>query len=398
MSVNNMTFEQIATVLNAVNEQATGAGAIDMVNTSDFVSVAQTVLKAGYDPVINAITQVIGRNIFSNRPYNRKFKGLEMDRSRWGAITRKFSPVDLVAENAIRFTMDDGDHPDMFEVNKPDILQTNFYGQNVFDIQLRSIFRDQLDSAFRGPEQFGEFYAMITQNFNDVREQTIENMSRMTLSNMIAGKIAQAAGGNNTGVIYLIDEYNSATGSSVTDQTVFSDANFNSFARWLAGFVETLAGRMSERSGEYQTQITGKTINRHTPLEDLRVYLYAPLFNMIKTRVMTDAFNQDNLKIADTEMVNYWQSIQTPDTINVTPVYMDVDGTLETADSEIEQAGVVGVLFDRDAMGINIKSEWEATSPFEARGGYWNPWYHMDVQYTNDYTEKCAVLLLDSAE
>ena len=390
MSVNNMTFEQIATVLNAVNAQATGASPVAMVNTSDFVSVAQTVLKAGYDPVINAISQVIGRNIFSNRPYNRKFKGLEMDRSRWGAITRKFSPVDLVAENAIRFTMADGTHPDMFEVNKPDILQTNFYGQNVFDIQLRSIFRDQLDSAFQGPDQFGEFYAMLTQNFNDVREQTIENMSRMTIANMAAGKITAT-----NGVIHLITQYNSDTGSSVTATTVYSDANFNSFARWLAGYVETLAGRMSERSGEYQIQITGKTINRHTPLEDLRVYLYAPLFNMIKTRVMTDAFNQDNLKIADTEMLNYWQSIDTPDTINVTPVYLQADGTLATAASPVNEDGVVGILFDRDAMGINIKSEWQATSPFEARGGYWNPWYHMDVQYTNDYTEKCAVLVMD---
>lgn len=390
MAVNNMTFEQIATVLNEVNAQATGASPVAMVNTSDFVSVAQTVLKAGYDPVINAISQVIGRNIFSNRPYNRKFKGLEMDRSRWGAITRKFSPVDLVAENAIRFTMADGTHPDMFEVNKPDILQTNFYGQNVFDIQLRSIFRDQLDSAFSGPDQFGEFYAMLTQNFNDVREQTIENMSRMTIANMAAGKITA-----NNGVIHLISEYNAATGSNVTATTVYSDANFNSFARWLAGYVETLAGRMSERSGEYQIQITGKTINRHTPLEDLRVYLYAPLFNMIKTRVMTDAFNQDNLKIADTEMVNYWQSIETPDTINVTPVYLQADGTLATASAAVSTSGVVGILFDRDAMGINIKSEWEATSPFEARGGYWNPWYHMDVQYTNDFTEKCAVLVMD---
>lgn len=389
MSVNNMSFEQIATVLNAVNAQATGAAPVAMVNTSDFVSVAQTVLKAGYDPVINAISQVIGRNIFSNRPYNRKFKGLEMDRSRWGAITRKFSPVDLVAENAIRFTMADGTHPDMFEVNKPDILQTNFYGQNVFDIQLRSIFRDQLDSAFSGPDQFGEFYAMLTQNFNDVREQTIENMSRMTINNMIAGKMEA-----DNGVIYLIQEYNDATGSNVTASTVYSDANFNSFARWLAGFVETLAGRMSERSGEYQIQITGKTINRHTPLEDLRVYLYAPLFNMIKTRVMTDAFNQDNLKIADTEMVNYWQSINAPDTITVKPVYMQNDGTLTSPENQISAFGIVGVLFDRDAMGINIKSEWQATSPFEARGGYWNPWYHMDVQFTNDFTEKCAVLVM----
>lgn len=393
MSVNGMTFEQISTVLNSVNQQATGASPIAITNTADFVSVANTTLQAGYDAVIGAISQVISRNIYSIRPYDRKFRGFEMDRSRWGSITRKFSPIDVTPENAIRFEMEDGSHPDMFKVNKPKILQTNFYGQNVFDIQLRSIFRDQLDAAFSGPDQLGEFYTMLTQNFRDVREQTIENMSRMTINNMIAGKISA-----NNGVIHLITEYNNATGSSVTASNVYSDENFNSFARWLAGFVETLTGRMSERSGEYQMQIMDKTINRHTDLEDLKVYLYAPLFNMIKTRVMTDAFNQDNLKVTDTEMINYWQSIKTPDTIEVNPVYLNASGNYVNSETSVTQAGVVGVLFDRDAMGINIKSEWQALAPFEARGGYWNNWYHMDIQFTNDYTEKCVVLLMDEEQ
>ena len=94
MSVNNMNFEQASSLLNAVHEQVTGQKAIQPTNTADFVSLATTTLKAGYDPVLNAITQMVGKTIFSSRPYNRKFRGIQMDSQRWGAITRKLQVVD----------------------------------------------------------------------------------------------------------------------------------------------------------------------------------------------------------------------------------------------------------------------------------------------------------------
>ena len=79
MAVNTLSFSQLATILNAVNRQATGIDNITPTNVGEFVSVAQTTLLTGYDNVITAVSQVLSRTIFSTRPYNRKFKGLDRD-------------------------------------------------------------------------------------------------------------------------------------------------------------------------------------------------------------------------------------------------------------------------------------------------------------------------------
>ena len=99
MSVNTMDFNQLSTVLNELQEQVTGRKEIAPVNTQEFVTVAKTVLNAGYDPVLNAINQMITKTIFSIRPYNRKFAGLQVDNQRWGAITRKINIADKPFED-----------------------------------------------------------------------------------------------------------------------------------------------------------------------------------------------------------------------------------------------------------------------------------------------------------
>ena len=94
-----MSFEQAATLLNAINQQVTGRASIAPTDTSGFVSMATTTLQAGYDPVIQAISQIVGKTIFSVRPYSRKFAGLQVDNQKFGAITRKLSIADKDFEN-----------------------------------------------------------------------------------------------------------------------------------------------------------------------------------------------------------------------------------------------------------------------------------------------------------
>ena len=64
MGVNDMQFNQLATVLNSIVGQATGQAQITPVDESQFISVAQVGLKTGYDPLITAVSQVLSRTIF----------------------------------------------------------------------------------------------------------------------------------------------------------------------------------------------------------------------------------------------------------------------------------------------------------------------------------------------
>ena len=389
MSVNTMSFEDASAILNNIRKQVTGeTNTIAPLTTADFVSVATTVLQAGYDPVLNAITQMVSRTIFSIRPYNRKFGGIKMDSEQWGAIVRKLSIADKDFDQDVRFELVDGQSEDMYKVNKPNILQTNFYGQNVYEKNY-TIFKDQLDNAFSGPAEFGRFMAMVVQNVSDMIEQAHESIARMTIGNFVGGKIA-----SSNSVKHLLTEYASDTGVTLTAITVYDPANFPDFCKWLFAKIATWTSLMTERSIEFQINVTGKEINRHTPYDMQKVYIYAPIMNALKARVLADTFHPEFIDYSDIESVNFWQNIEDPMTLDVVPSYMDVDGTIVTA-AEQNIDNLVGVIFDRDALGFTTVNEWSATTPLNAKGGYWNTFHHFTERWYNDFTEKGIVLLLD---
>ena len=387
-NVNDMGFNQLATVLNSITEEVTGRKALTPTNTGEFISVAQKTLKAGYDPVLGAINQMITRTIFSNRPYERKFAGLQVSNQRFGSITRKLSIADKPFENDGRFEIVDGQAIDHWKTNLPNVLQMNFYGENVFE-KSTTIFRDQLDAAFTGPDQFGEFISMQLDNVSNMIEQAHESTARSTIANFIGGKIAA-----NNGVIHLLTEYNTKTGLSLTAQTVYQPENFKPFMEWVFSRIEELSMLMSERTSLFQIEVTGKPIIRHTPRSYQKVYLYAPAKAAIDARVLTNEYHDNYLKFADNEGVTFWQNPLSPDSISVTPTYLTADGSL-TVGENTEQANIFGVMFDRDAMGYTVMNQWTASTNMNAKGGYINSYWHFTEKYWNDFTEKGIILLLD---
>lgn len=388
-------FNDAATLLTSIVNQATGKSILTPTTLTDFVSVGTTALSAGYDPLLNAVSQVLGRTIFSIRPYSEKFSGLRADDVRWGNHVRKLKIADSAWERDQRYYeaasdfLDNGDTVDMYAINKPDVLQLNFYGQNVFQRHI-TMFRDQLDVAFRDPDELMRFAAMVTQNMSDQLAQARESTARAALANMIGGK--NAIGGDN--VIHLISEYNAATGQSLTATTVNDPANYATFIRWVYGFIATLSDRFTERSVVYQQNVTGKEISQHTPKDKQKLYISAPMLNRMNAEVRSITFNAEMLGLGEVESVGYWQSINSPLSVSVTPSYMDTDGTIATAAAQ-SVTNIFGILFDEDAVMLQQVNEWSAPTPFNAAGGYTNMYYHASHRYLNDFTEKAVLLLMD---
>lgn len=407
-SVNDMVVNQAGTILTSLVQQATGQTVIKPTNSTEFVSVATTALKMGVDPIINAMSQMWGRTIFSQRPYSRRFKGLEMDMTRWGNVTRKLSVADKPVEDDARFTWPvgyaadqtpasgDGQSVDMFALNKPDILQTNFYGQSVYENSY-TIFRDNLDTAFTGPEEFLRFISMVGQNRADKLEQYRDTVGRGLLANYAGALLAEAQASR---VIHLLAEYNTLTDQQLTAQTVYQPDNFAPFMRWVYSRIRSLMELMRERSQMFQTVVNAKPVMRHTPPDRLKLYMYAPAMEMIKAMVAAETFHDDLIRYTDYESVTFWQSIEKPDSISVNPVYTGTDGSVKTkvgdsASAGIEQAGIFGIMFDEDALGYAQVNAWNQLTPFNAKGGYWNDFDHVNFRTMQDMTEKGILLLLD---
>ena len=402
MSVNTINFEQMSTVLTSIVQQATGQTVITPTNTAEFVSVANTALSLGNDIVMNAITNVLARTIFAIRPYSAKFAGLEKDLPRWGAYMRKLSIADSdwQDDEAYKYPVKydatqtvptgDGLAVDQWKIKKPNILQTNFYGSAVYADHI-TITEKQLESAFKSPDELGSFISLIMTNFSNRLEMSRDGVARGLLANMIGALVTE---NDANRVVHLLTEYNAETELSLTAKTVYQPANFPAFMKWVYARIAQISDLMTENSLMYQTVISGKPILRHTPQQNQKVYLYSPARHQIEARVLADTFHDNYLRYADVESVNFWQSIKTPDAVNVTPVYTNTSGAVTTGQA-VTQGAVFGLMFDEDAMGYAYLDRRMVSTVENASGLYRNVFLHAQIRAFMDNSEKAVLLLLD---
>ena len=391
MAANTLSYNAIGVLVSQIVSQATGRAAMIPTNTSDFVAVANTGLLAGYDNLMGAISQVLSRTIIANRPYTRKFKGLEADNIRWGNHVRKISYVDRDWEDGARLPIANGVPVEDQAPTLDEVLQTNFYGQNDYQIAW-TLFANQLDVAFRGPDEFGSFITGKLQNISDQVEQKHESLARMTLANLMAGVYTL---NNSDQVVHLLTEYNAVTGLSLTAITVMQPANFPAFIKWVYSRIAEISSKLTERTQIFHQNVTSKEVSRHTPYARQRVYMYAPTRYQVDARVLADTFHDTYLDQAVTESVNFWQSIDTPDEIDVTPTYMDATGALVTPGSSVNVKNILGCIVDEEALGYTVVNQRSTSAPYNGNGEYQNFWLKFTDRYYNDFTENAVLLLLD---
>lgn len=389
MAGGDLNIVQISTLLNTILGQAR-LNTAAVVDTSSFISVAQTALKCAPDVLLESISQMFtNRDIISIRPYTRKFRGLERTAMEWGNAVRKLNYVDSPMEENPAWELTDGESVDMYTVKTTDILQTNFYGQATWEQEF-SVFDYQLNIAFANPYSFQAFMSGMYQNKADQREQAHESLARATILNLIGGVLL----GNTTdGNVKVLTLYNAQNGTSLTKADVLKSENFPDFLKFFVATLKIYLKLMSERSQKFQINVTGKPITRHTPREDIMMYLYTPFFEKAKTMVYGDIFHENYMNIGNYEEVNFWQSIEDTQSINVTAAYTDATGAVKTGTADNEN--VLGIIFDREAAGYNtiINRSW--TTPYNGKGAYTNNGISFSDRYYNDFTEKAIVFTLD---
>lgn len=409
-----MTFNQAAQLLNAIQQQATGQAALTATDLSEFVSAAQTTLRTGYDPVMQAISQVLSRTIFSIRPYRRRFGLAEVSDTAWGNHVRKLSPIDKPISEDDRYKwpvaydaaqtanpMGDGESVDQQVINKQKVLQTNFYGQNVWQDSY-TIFRDQFDVAFTGPDELSQFIALITGNMANKVEQIREDIGRAVVLNSMIGTAgvddeATSAFDLAHRTIPLLTLYNAQTGLSLTATSVFQPDNFIPFVRWAFSIIMSVSDLMEERTSLFQTNLTtiDGRINRHTPKARQKLWVASQAMNAIATMVRVQNFNDDFMRLPNgvrVESVGYWQSPRNPLNVSGTASAIGPDGTVATTTAAV--GPVLAYLHDEEALGYATVNSWTAPAPFNARGGYITNWLHETQKTYNDHTEKSVIFTL----
>lgn len=390
---NTLNVEQVSTLLRHVLAQATGQSELTALDTTQLLTIGQKSLTTARDNVIMAISQVISKTIFSAREYKRKFANLSRDEIEWGNIVRKISIVETEEDlrNNDYLPLEDNGTVDQYKISKPKAVELRFIGQQTYEVT-KTIFDTQLNTAFNSAIEFGSFMSMVFVYVYNKIEKIHEETARATVAGFIAGKIV----GDSDNVVHLLSEYNELTGLELTAQDVYKPDNFAPFMKWVYSRIEQISNLMTEYSTNFHTNLEDGVIMRHTPKEYQNVYLYAPVFYQTTSRVLADTYHDSFLKLPGAEMVNFWQNIDEPDKIEVNnPQYLGSDGDLSSYDGVFTQSNVFGVICDREAMGYSPILVRTKTSPYNARGEYYNIFWKFNERHWVDFTENGVVFLLD---
>lgn len=396
MSVNSMTFEQSAAFLTALYEEATGQQpTLQVANTADFTTVGTTLLQGGLDPIIAGLTQILDRTIFAMRVYNKKFEDITVDEIRFGAVTRKINFIDNDLDSADeRLTLTDGVGVDPFVVKKPKVVQMNYYGATQYQDHI-TIFRDQLDSALRDAGEFGRWLSALMTHIDNRHKQVEEAEARGIIANFITAK----ATADTANAINVLQEYYNETGTTLTPANMFAPANYVEFTRWLAAYMQTLVDKMGERSLKYHMNITGKEVMRFTDSDNMRKYLSDKVVNNIVAVSQSVLYNADKISniVDGAKKMTFWQNIDNPYSVQATPAYLNTTtGNIDVAGSPVQVDNIIGVLFDRDALGMVKRSTWSAASEFNPAGGFYNLYWHWTQTTWNSFDENFVLLYADT--
>lgn len=393
---NVLTPVDVYALMNAVVSQATGRTDLAVVDTTTFASVGEIVLRTGTENTLNAISAVIGKTIFSVRPYKGKLESLRVAQQRWGGQVRKIINLYDESEKSddwntdlAQNALDDGNSVDMYKIRKPKALQLNFYGTKVLQKHITR-FRDQLSLAFHSEDEFIRFIDSVMVEFSNEIELLNEAESRTTLLNFMAGISSMGLK-----EVDLVAEYNNEYGTQYTRAQLLS-TYIESFMKFVAAEIKIYSSRLTDMSTLYHANLTGyNKIMRHTPKERQKMVMYEPIFIKTQAEVYSGLFNPEYLDIGSFEGVNYWQSQSTPTSINVKPNILDVaTGASKDADTAVNLDYVLGILFDEEACGVMPQFDYSSTTPFNSAGGYYNMYMHWRFNSYCDYTENAVLFVM----
>lgn len=387
---------QIYTIVNEIAQQAMGSKALAVVDDTGLVALGNTVLGdvATKNNFINALTDRIGRTIVSFRAYHSHFPDFERDSIEWGNILQKLKIAMPAPEQDQSYDLVDGTSVDQYKINKSKVSQLLFTTETPWQTHI-TVHLDDLEKAFVDSTAMGTFISGMFGEVQNRIELAMENLSMNCVANYISEIKARGADSKHR-VYNLVTLFNEAGGEDYTTNPLnaLNDEKFLKFTvRTINRISSTMEYMTSGIFNSPQNTITEdpteeqKTLyTRHTPKSEQKMMLFIDLVNALKTNINSKAFNMQEVAIdIPFKTVPYWQSITTPASINV----KNASGASEETIPE-----VMGILYDREAMGTFKKKYTSLTTPINAAGKYYNVFYHMITMYFNDLTENAVIFLL----
>lgn len=395
-----MEAKHIYKLINSISDEVLGRTDIVTEDLTGIVDLGTEVFNQNaVDNYIKSLVNHIGKVIFVNRPYAGKVPSVLMDAWEFGSVLEKISADVPEAEENDTWYLKDGQSYDQDVFHKPTVTAKFFNSKVTFEVPV-SITERQVKESFSNAAQLNGFISMIYAAVEKSMTIKADALIMRTINNMIAetvladavafgataeGDMADLSGKSTTRCVNLLKLYNDKTGAEtpLTAANAITDPDFIRFASYVMG---TYADRMQSISTVFN--VGGK--ERFTPKDMLHVVLLSDFAKAAQTYLYSDTFNRGDVLLPQAETVPFWQSsgknyeFASTGKINIK----------ETGGKTVEISGVLGVMFDRDALGV-CNLDRRVTTNYNAKAEFFNNYYKFDAGYFNDTNENFVVFFIE---
>lgn len=379
---NQIEVNQIYDLCNQIFQQMTGRTDIEAVDSASLVAMGNEVSNLGKNDLwLNTLARRIGLTIDSYRVYRNRFSDLYRTQVEWGALVQKLTieMPDAVADDMYKVGQMNGQALDHYIINNPKAKQKIFDKETPYSFFI-TMQEKMLTEAFLNAGAMSSFVNQVFGKVQNKIEVVLEDLARVALVNMMCNLSTKQE-------IKLVTLYNSKTGSTLNPQTALFDP---AFMRFAIGMMNNIASKLETMSVLFNTD----GYDRFTPKSEQRFYVLADFITQLETVVQYAAFNPQYVNKSVDIAVPYWQGVKEGDDINDIAVLSKVIGKVDSkVDKTIEN--VVGVLFDREAIGTFRQEEKVLTTPVNARGAYYNTFWHEKQMWFNDMSENAVIFTLN---
>lgn len=382
-----MRVEQVYELTNTAMQETLGESAVVAEDLSNVVDLGKTLLSAGQEAVDNYVRKLhdqIGRMVFVDRVYGGRAPSVLMDGWEYGSILEKVSAELPDAQENEDWMLQDGASYDPNIFTQPKVITKLFNGRVTFEIPV-STTEDQVKSAFQSASQLNAFYSMIQTSIQNSMTIKMDNLVMRTINNMIAESFyADMPSGTYTGAggthaVNLLYAYNQKFSTSLTAADALVTPEFIRFASMtMANYIDRL------RVMSTLFNIGGA--ERFTPDDRLHVVMLSEFKNAAGSYLQSDTFHNEYTALPNAESVVYWQGSGTDYAFsNTSAINVTTSGG-----HAVDAAGIIGVMFDRDALGVTNLDR-KVNTYYNPKASFWNEWHKFIAGYFNDLNENMVV-------
>lgn len=384
-----MEIKQVYNIVNDATKEITGESVILQEDLSNIVDVGEAIINANaIDSYVRSLNNHVGRVVFVNRKYAGSVPSVLMDGWEYGSILEKITAELPEATENESWELTDGASYDPNIFYKPTVHAKFFNKKVTFEVPM-SFTELQVKQSFSNAEQLNGFVSMLYTAIEKAMTVKIDSLVMRTINNMIGETINDdfgansLSGGSGVKAVNLLYLYNQRYGTTLTAAEAITTPEFIRFAAFEMGVYTS---RLTKLSKLFNIGGTDK----FTPKEFLHVVLLSDFKKAANVFLQSDVFHDNFTELPGAEEVPYWQGSGTG------YAFTDISSiNIKTASdgTAVNTSGILGVMFDRDALGVTNLDR-RVTTNYNPKAEFYNNWYKFDAGYFNDTNENFVVFFV----